>query len=493
MKKSFKILYIAIFFLLCCLPAALLPVAPDNGEIEKRALTEWPAYLEEGRLNLSFSDRFESALNDRIPFRAQLLTAANFLKGEVLHAATSNVVVGKEGWLFFQSEVGDYLGSSNLTDQQIRAMAVTLSLIQEGVEAGGGVFSFVPMPNKSTVYGELLPAAYRQAEVTNLSRLTAALREEGVNFVDMAGAFAARKQEGLLYHARDSHWNYRGALMGAELILDSLGREHPDYEAAAFTVRKDWRGDLDKLLYPAGGTLDDQVYYDVQHDDFFFTHPRGVKDQKAQLANFMSDREDRDDLFSTRNRVRKDGSRLFMARDSFGRALLPYMIDGYENATFKRTDCPDLASLAEGTDVVYEIAERNLNRVIGTAPFLFAPERPSPDLGGLARGGEIRALVETGGYGFRLCGALPEEAELGDSRICLILETEAGTLTLEAFPIYETRLLGEGGTKGFSAYVSRDRGLSGPCHLTVIAGGKTYTCDVTLEAAAPPEGAPEAP
>ena len=416
MKKTFQTVYIVLFFLLLCLPMALMPFFHNDASLEKRALAKFPAYLADGRLNLQFSDQFESWVNDHLPLRPQLLTASNTLRGELLHGQTSNVIVGKEGWLFFQSEGADYIGASAMTDDQINALAVTLSLLQERVEENGGRFTFVPMPNKSSVYGEKMPDWYPRAAETNLTRLQAALPGYGVNYTDMLSLLTAHKGEGV-YHRRDSHWNYRGALLGYDAILTSLDRDHPDYSDASYTVERTWRGDLDKLLLPAGGVLDDQVIYDIDHAKFRFNLPQGVKDPQAQLATFMSDKEERDDFFSTKNTELSDGSSLLMARDSFGRALLPYMIDSYETATFRRTDSPDVTSLPQGTDVVFEIAERNLPRVIATAPFAYAPVREGGSAHGQTAGEPLTAKCESAGYGSHLYGALPEDADLGEGGI----------------------------------------------------------------------------
>ncbi|MCR5005243.1 MAG: hypothetical protein K6A77_05010, partial [Clostridiales bacterium] len=339
MKKTFKIVYIVLFFLMLCLPMALMPFFKNDARLEKRALAKRPSYLADGRLNLDFSDQFEAWVNDSLPLRAKVLTVSNYLQGELLHGQTSNVIDGRDGWLFFASEAPDYMGTNLLSDSQIRSMAITLSLLQEQTEANGGHFLFVPVPNKSSVYGAYMPARYAKSDVSNLTRLTALMPEYDVAFADLLQILSERKEEGL-YHRRDSHWNYRGALMAADVILTGLDRPHDSHADASWTVEQNWRGDLEQLLLPAGTGLDAQVYYDIPHADFVFTRPQGVRDTLAQLENFMSDREDHDDHFSTQNKVLTDGSNLFMARDSFGRALLPYMIDRYETATFRRMDAP---------------------------------------------------------------------------------------------------------------------------------------------------------
>ena len=259
MKKSFKIVYIAIFLLICVFPLALMPFVKNNENIEKRELTKFPKYMENGRLNIDFSTQFESWFNDRIPYRSELLSAANLIKGEVLHAPTSNVIVGDGGWLFYESESQDYMDTNAMTDTQVNAAAISLLLIQENVESKGGSFVFVPMPNKASVYGEKMPGCYTKADENNLSRVTARAGELGVNYVDMKAVMTANKDK-TVYHRRDSHWNYQGALIGYNAIMDGLGKEHKTYAVAEYSVIDDWRGDLDKLLYPSGGVMDDQYH-----------------------------------------------------------------------------------------------------------------------------------------------------------------------------------------------------------------------------------------
>ena len=480
MKKGFKIVYIIVFLLICCFPLALMPFVKNNKNIEKRELTKLPKYMENGRLNVDFSTQFESWFNDRIPLRSELLSAANFVKGEVLHAPTSNVIVGKDGWLFYESEGADYMNTNAMTDSQINAAVITLSLIQENIEGKGGHFVFVPMPNKASVYGEKMPGCYTKDRINNLSRIMRRADEAGVNYVNMQQGMLDNKDK-TLYHRRDSHWNYQGALIGYNAIMDGLGVEHKTYSDVPCTVRRDWRADLDKLIYPAGGVMDDQYYYDIKYEPFMFTYPAGVRDTQAQLENFMSDKEEGDDLIKTRSRGVSDGSSLYMARDSFGRALLPLMIDNYENTVFKRTDSPDINSIGENTDFIYEIVERNLVRLADKAPFMYAPERDAAKGTASASGDAIKVYFDNEGYGIRLYGAFPDSSVLGDGRVYICLEGNGEKLVYEAFPIYEKALMDKQGVaagsdsgNGFSAILQKTDKLSGSYEVTVVAGGKAF-------------------
>ncbi len=477
MKKAFQIAYAAVFLAVCALPLALKPFTGKNADLEKKAEEEQlPSFLrEDGGINNDFSTEFESYANEQLPLRAELLTAAGFVKGELLHSPSSNVICGKDGWLFFRDEQADFMDTNAMTDRELRAAAVTLSLIQERVTAEGGRFTFVPMPNKSSVYPEQMPACYRHAAENNLTRLSAVLREYGVNYTDMLSVMTAQKDMGL-YHRRDTHWNYLGALIGYNAIMDALGLPHETYDGVNYTYDQTWDGDLEKLLYPAGGFKDYQYQFDIAYQPYRFLNPRGVKDQEAQMAEFMSDRERGDMNIALENRGNPANGKLYMVRDSFGRALLPLMTDNFKSAEFVRTNRPDLSRASGGANMVYEIVERNLRNVTETAPFMTAPQRTEDAVRGASPAdGTAKAVCENKGFAVQICGTLPADSEPGDGRVYLVLKNETGTQVFEAFPIYEAEQLGEGEHPGFSAFLDPQLGLAGDYELTIVTGGRAYS------------------
>jgi hypothetical protein len=472
--KKLKFIYAIVFVVICFIPLVFMPFVKNNAEIEKRELTAFPSFIEDGKFNVNFSEQFESWFNDRLPFRANLLSIANFLKSEILKAPSSNVIVGKDGWLFYESESIDFINANALTDSEIKAVGVTLSLIEENINSKGGNFTFVAMPNKASVYEEYMPNGYIKSEENNLTRINEELDRVGVNHVDMLKVMRDNKEKGI-YHVRDSHWNYQGALIGYNAIMDSLNKEHKTYDDATYTVEKTWRADLDKLLYPVGGFMDDQYVYNIDYSTFKFEGARGGADPKEQLENYMSDKEQGDDNIKSSNKNVTDSRKLFMARDSFGRAILPFFIDSYCEATFKRTDNPDIVSIGENTDMVYEIVERNLNRVIETAPYLFAPRRDNIELSNYASADEtLEFKYSDEGYAIRVYGAFDDNIDMLDSKVYIVLSNENEQVTYEAFPICEKKLLNCTNTNGFSMFINPKDGLKGEYNVKIIVGDKCY-------------------
>ena len=459
MNKAAKLIYSAVFFGICALPLALYPKKMNTREVEKHALAEKPKLVQKGKINNSFSSDFDSWFSDHLPYRPQLLTAADAVRSKVFGSSAAGVVTGKDGFIFSDTTLPSYLGTSTINDRELNAIAITLSLMQENTLAKGSGFTFVCAPNKNTVYPEKMPANYRKAEQTDLERLMPVLDSFGVNHTDLIGTLTSAKQSGLdVYHKRDTHWNYLGAYYGYDAIMSSLGREHKTYEDQSdYTLTRDWRGDIDKNLYPTGGgELDWQYHFNRTYDDFAFTRPPGLTDTQAALENFMSDKEDNDENFSSHKSGEPTGHSLYMVRDSFGRALLPYMIDNYDNATFVRTNLPNLMMVPMNGDFVYEIVERNLERVISTAPNMKAPLRDTDLSGAAASSGGNTLFIEDLAYGTRVYGLLSEDMLSDDSRIYIRLTGESGEYLFEAFPIAESAELEKQGIKDIPA----DKGFS---------------------------------
>ena len=472
MKTKYKRIYIAAFLAMCAIPMVLYPFSSSGAALEKRAPVEEPMLVKDGMLNTDFSTECEAWLSDRLPMRSVVLTAANAIKSGIFKADSANVIAGRDGWIFSETTVADYMNTNALYDERLRSMAVSLSLLEENVTEKGGKFLFVPMPNKASVYSEFMPSRYKKADTNNLVRLQTMLNGYRVSYINMLDLMNDRKSFGL-YHKRDTHWNYYGALMGYYGITNAMGKEHKMYDDTDYIPKKNWRGDIDKMLYPFIGTRDYQYDLHINYEPFEFVIPAGVTDTKAQLENFMSDREENDQRIATRKTGNLGCGSLYMVRDSFGRALLPFFIDNYDNALFVRADYPDMSQVGENTDMIYEIVERNISELFRTAPLMPAPVRT--DIGEIAESGSTVGFSwREEAYGTRIYGELSREMLSSDGRVFVRLSNNDTSVIFEAFPVYEEKLLGGTGRYGFSMIADASVLTEGDYRLEVITAGKSY-------------------
>ena len=145
---------VALLVPLCC-----MPFVADGGEAEKRDLAPAPALVrEDGSVNPNVLADAGAYLADHFAFRNALVEANATLKQRLFAtSAVSDVIVGRDGWLFYEGELNDYWRKETLTDAGIENAATNLCLIQESLSARGKRFVLAIAPNKSTLFGEHMP------------------------------------------------------------------------------------------------------------------------------------------------------------------------------------------------------------------------------------------------------------------------------------------------------------------------------------------------
>lgn len=471
--KAFKTAYIALFLCVSLIPLCLWPFFKNEEPIGKTELAPSPSITDEnGKINTDFFSDFDDYFTEHLTFRSQLVTADNYIKSQLLGGDAGNVVAGKDGYIFSAETLDDYTGET-FSRRKINNIARTVKLMQDKVLSDGNNFVFTVAPNKNTVYPEYMPSRYVQGTESNLSLLADQLKKSGVHYVDLKSVLKSYDTQ--LYLKRDTHWNNLGALYGFSAIMESLGKNTKDYNGLEYSYEKQWRGDLDKMLYPCGGIPDYQYYFKHNYDNINILMPRLGVDNYSAMEELMSDSEQKDSLIKTRNAQARGN--LLMVRDSFGRAMLPYLADSYNSATITRSQPFSLTSLVpdSDTDVVYEIVERNLGNIVNSAPVMEAVEcdAPKAETIGISDRNVFKADI-TDSY-IKIYGVLDERYFTDDSRIFLTLSSNDGDKSYEAFPICETALLNLDAESdyGYSAIINSDLPNGSYKVAAVVTNNKT--------------------
>lgn len=417
MKKG-KLIYCILFFAICLCPSLGMLVTKQETSSENRQLSEFPSpKTEEGKINVEWLSQAGDYFQEHFAFRNELVTGNALLHGRLLETSTADgVIQGKNGWLYYKDSLDDYLGQDLLSDRSLFNIAHMLSMTQQALEEKGVNFLFTIAPNKNSLYGDNMPYydKLKVSDQTNRENLEGWLTTEKVAYADLYQALM--EEDEVLYHARDSHWNNKGAALAADVLMDALGKDHDSYEGESYTVRRDYTGDLDTMLYPLASTADDEIYYD----------------KETTYATVEEIQSNFDPRITTVNPV-KEGS-LVMYRDSFGNALLPYMADAYANAYFSRGipyQLMDVETHSADT-VIIERAERFLPEMSQFPPVLTAKEislTEDQELQG--SDGAVDVKIKPQGMTAQLSGRIKEGLLDTDSRIYL----KVNGSVYEAFPM----------------------------------------------------------
>lgn len=350
-QKTTSILFTVLFLALCLsLSLGTLVFGPAGAAANER-LAEFPAVKTEEGINWDFLSQLQKYVNDRFFLRQRLITLDHRMSNLLGVSGEDTVIAGKNGWLFFAQTLPDYTGTGTMSGRELFSAASNVALMEEYCRKTGREFTFIIAPNKNSLYAQFMPDYGVKAEKHDAQRFHGLLDQMGVRYVDLFAAFGAAPEH--LYFAHDSHWNSKGAALGADLINRSFGVES-NYFGGDFSGKVPHEGDLYAMVYP--GAIDpetDPVYGGVL--DFTFTS----KSTKPDAVTLTTEGAGH-------------GS-LLCYRDSFGMLLFPYLADSYGEAKFSRAVNYDLTG---GEDyVVIELVERNLRYLIQNVPVMPSPVR----------------------------------------------------------------------------------------------------------------------
>ena len=384
MKKNI----LSVIFLILCLGLCLslsigiLFAGPAQAGANEQ-LAEMPALLtEEGTINTEYLPQLTNWLRDHFFLRQELISVDHWLSAKLFHTSgDAGVILGSDGWLYYTDTLADFTGTNPMTQRELFCAANNLRLMAEYTQSQGRQFRFMIAPNKNSLYGEYMPNYGARAEITDADRLMALLEEKGVPTVDLFTAF--RQEEETLYFAHDSHWNSKGAALGADLVNDAFGVES-SYYTADFSQTVPHNGDLYAMLYPAFPDPETDVVYGGTLDYEFTT--------SATRPDAI--------VLNTQGNGTLD---LIAYRDSFGILLFPFLSDSYASARFSRSTAYDMTY--EADCILVELVERNLRYLTKNLPVMPAPQitLTLPE----AVSGSISVTAATRGDYLQVKGQLP--------------------------------------------------------------------------------------
>jgi len=441
-------LFVGVAAGICILPTILLPWQKEEAVGNEQLASVPELFEEDGGFNVHVLNDFSDYFADHFGFRHEMITLNDTLTGSALHTLdSSSVLLGQDGWLFYNSTISDYTGTELFTARQSYAAAHVLQLMQEYCEQNGVQFCFTIAPNKNSLYGSRMPARYTAAQTRNAQLLSQQMQQQGVRYADLFSVLSGADEQ--LYYRLDSHWNMRGAQLAAEALLKELNGTETSFDALKTDALQPHTGDLYEMVYPAGKETEQDITF-----DFGYSY-----DEKFHSA---------DDITIHTENASAQGS-IFVYRDSFGINLHPFLAQSYGRACFSRNMPYRLtAALEEQPDtILVELVERNLDWLVERAPEMPAPERTG--LQAEDSGTVLTAQASDGrleGY-FCLTGDLDGQQVDDDSPVYILTENSA----------YEASPCGDG-EQPFTAYLpeeEREQVLS----VAFLSGGKLVSCTLT--------------
>lgn len=466
--------FVGLCLLMMAVPFVGMAWHPTTQTTENRELAELPSLVDDaGEPNVGILQDLGAYFDDRFAYRSELVTLGAQVRSMLGGSANDSVVVGGNEWLYYQGTLPDYLGQTQLSDRELANIAHNLRLVQDNVESHGGRFVFTIAPNKNTLFDANMPSNYlRSWEPSASERLEPFLAQEKVSYVNL---FAGLKPtDSTDYFKRDTHWNNKGALKGANAILEAFGKRKIRASGTDWVEREDHTGDLAKMLYPAAPGVERNYYLEGFND---------ADDCTGNNWSFVSGSHASDASVSTKSAGR--GS-LMAYRDSFCDALMPYLSSSFASASYSKLVPYNMLSVADvdADCVLIERAERHVPNLARMAPIMEAkPVSDVPQV--LSRCLDSNFALQQNGPFWNITGSYRCTRELGaDGGVApvflqvlapdgVLTSYEAFCVTADADGDGAEALCGCDPENGFEAYVPLEALVPGcQTRLVVHVGGR---------------------
>lgn len=324
MTKKKSILWIVLFLIMIVSPRFTFFFTEkyvDTENHENRNAEERPILTLDNYDN--FPEEYESYYNDHIPYRNQLISINNsidyFLFGQ---SANDNVVIGKDGWLFYRNPMEQSLGYWHFSDEQLEKIANNLEVTDRILEKQGIEFVLFIAPNKETIYRDKLPDYYDVADTyTSAEQLVDYLRDNtNIRVVYPKKELEEAREiyaDKILYYKLDTHWNELGGYIGAVSLAKELGVKMPALDGGI------------EQTYISEGDLTHMLNISIKNGDVDYS--------VGDLNSGATECEKWD--FNTEFIYHTTGSdidtrKIFVRRDSFSSALAPFFASQFAESIF---------------------------------------------------------------------------------------------------------------------------------------------------------------
>lgn len=357
---------VALFIVLLFSQLLYLPFRSDRLKLpsENRNASTLPDFRTDS--SALFNRALNNYLNDQVAGRSQLISINNFMYYSLFRQLLNNpfVYFGTDGWMFYIGEgYRDFFENKTpLAETELHDIKTIFETIRDTVEAQGAKFYVIIPRLPHYVYEDKLGGRlFQHRKPSKFEQFTAFMkRSSDLNIIDVNTVIKeARKKTGLdMYYKTDSHWNYIGAYLAYNKLMQSISTDFS-------TCGKPIPFSEIKWIYTED-TLADLA--DMSGMQGYVTKSGYVPQHPALRAN--SDTLPPPAFYPFRHSFtvnnKKEGPDMLIFHDSYTRLFYPYLGYHFHKSTFLWTFIFDNSYITQFKPdiVIWEMSERSLQHFI---------------------------------------------------------------------------------------------------------------------------------
>ena len=196
--------------------------------------------------NGTYQDSLDKYFNQNMGFRPCLIRMLNQINFSLFHITKApGVVVGKNGMLFIESYINNYIGINFVgkikADETIRK----IKQLQDSLKKMGTDLIITFAPGKASYYKEYIPDNYLsiKKDTTNYNYYSTGFIKHDINFIDFNHYFRKYETSSMypIYPEYGAHWTSYGSALAIDSIIKYIeykrGIDMPDFNFSQVVFR----------------------------------------------------------------------------------------------------------------------------------------------------------------------------------------------------------------------------------------------------------------
>ncbi|TND09432.1 MAG: sugar O-acetyltransferase [Bacteroidetes bacterium] len=176
-----------------------------------------------------FQENYEAWYNENFGFRNSFVRLNNQLLFSLYDTSqVFDMVVGKEGYLFYGNYIRAYTGQDYMGEEYIRSATGKIKNLQDSLEKRGITLVVVLAPGPASYFPEYLPEKYgREGEKTIYKSMVREMTANSVNLLDFNAWFRQMKPTAKhpLITLSGTHWSCYGVALAADSLVRYVGKK----------------------------------------------------------------------------------------------------------------------------------------------------------------------------------------------------------------------------------------------------------------------------
>lgn len=334
-KNMYKRIFCAVFLLILLAPLCNMNNAAES-EKENRKLAAVPSLIANGEVNKNFCKDTEAWLRDRFWGRDSFLSANHAYALALKDRFSERAIIGEGGWIFYKGNdsIANFQNKNLFTEAELEAVKNTTLKKKAELEKAGIKYYLMVCPDKNRVYGEFYPTFIQKAaEHGRAEQMAAYLRANGIDVIYPLEEMMAAKSEGTLYHRIDTHWTGHGAFIGYTALMKAIQKDYPDLK---MLTMDDY--DIEQTPETTGDLLG-MVNVSLEELEIPDNHITELKLKREKYNYYITKHEGKYGRsgVKTLNDAPLNNYNVFMVRDSYTIALIPYISESFKSVNYAWT------------------------------------------------------------------------------------------------------------------------------------------------------------